>query len=235
MRNILGGSLFKWRNFVVVIMAMILPVSALADDVTAAILRNSGIGVLVNNNPAPVSVALFPDDLIETQKDAVARIEVTGSAAEITAESVVQFEGDELVLEHGGVSVYTARGLRVRVGCLTMTPVNPSIETQYEVIDREGRVTVHATKSDVYIDARSKNPKDVKKQTQSSRDIVREGEQQSREEKCGGAYNMANRAPGGIGALINSPYAIWTGAAGIGVLTCWVLCRTDNPASPAKP
>jgi hypothetical protein len=109
-------------------MAVVLPVSLAADETAAAMLRSSGSGVLVNRNPAPTSIALFPNDLIETPKNAVARIEVRGSTADINADTVVQFDGDELVLDHGSLSVSSTQGLRVRVGCLTVTPVNLSVD-----------------------------------------------------------------------------------------------------------
>ena len=73
-------------------MIAILPVSLPADDATAAMLRSNGVGVRVNENPAPASIALFADDLIETQKSAVARIEASGSTADINPETMVQFE-----------------------------------------------------------------------------------------------------------------------------------------------
>ena len=107
-------------------MIVILPVSLYADDTGAAMLR-SNAGVLLNKNPAPASSALFPDDLVETAKNSGARIEATGSTAEINPDTVVQFEGNELNLEHGSLSVNTSRGMKVRVGCLTVTPVNPSV------------------------------------------------------------------------------------------------------------
>jgi hypothetical protein len=113
-------------------MAFILPVSLAADETAAAMLRSSGSGVVVNRNPAPTSIALFPNDLIETPKNAVARIEVSGSTADINADTVEQFDGDELVLDHGSLSVSTTQGLRVRVGCLTVTPVNLSQWTRYQ-------------------------------------------------------------------------------------------------------
>lgn len=91
---------------------------------------------------------------MQVQNNAAARIESAGSAAEIDGETVLQFADDELALEHGSLSVYTSRGMRVRVGCLTVTPVNPSMETLYEVVDRDGTLTVHATRGDVYIDGR---------------------------------------------------------------------------------
>jgi hypothetical protein len=169
-------------------MAVALPVSLLADDLSGAMLYSYGTGVLVNKSAAAASLAIFSNDLIETQKGAVARIETTGSAADIHRETMVQFQGDELVLDHGALSVNTARGMRVRVGCLTMTPVNATDWTQFDVVDVNGKVTVHALKSDVYIDARSKNPQEVKRLSRSPRVLVRESEQKSRDEKCGGAY-----------------------------------------------
>lgn len=125
-------------------MAAILPVSLLADEVTAAMLRSNGAGVLLNKNSAPASTALLPDDLIETQPKAVARVEAIGSTADIHPETMVQFEGNELVLEHGSLSVNTSRGLRVRVGCLTVTPVKSAEWTHYDVVDIDGKVTVSA-------------------------------------------------------------------------------------------
>jgi len=216
-------------------MSVILPVSLVAQDSAAAMLRSNGVGVIVNRNPAQASVALFTDDLIEIQKNATARIEASGSAADINAETMVQFEGDELVLDHGSLSVNTSRGLRVRVGCLTVTPANPTEWTHYDVTDLDGKVKVSALKNDVNIDARSSTPQAAKQPEHSDRVTVREGEQKSREEKCGAAdIKLRPRIPG-IGAIMNSPYAIGGGIVGIGVLTCWALCRSGNPISPTDP
>ena len=215
-------------------MMAILPVSLMADDTGAAMLRSSG-SVLVNKNQALPASALFPDDLIETQQGAIARIEIAGSTAEISPDTVVQFEGDELVLEHGTVSVNTSRLLRVRVGCVTITPVNADW-THYDVKDMDGKITVSAQKSDVYLEARSSNPqKASQKATQpahSDRMIVREGEQKSREEKCGVAEvdHLAGR-----GAIMNSPYVQWPAGGVIVGLTWWALCNSDNPISPSAP
>jgi len=217
-------------------MAVLLPVSLFAQDVAGAMLHSSGNGVLVNENQIPASIALFPDDLVKTPKGALARIEATGSAAEIGPETIVQFQTGELVLDHGSVSVSTSRAMRVRVGCITVTPVHDAEWTQYEVVDVNGKVTVSALKNDVYIDARSKNFQQMKDKDRerSDRALVRESEQKTREEKCGGADIKGQPMPG-IGAAMNSPYAIWAGAAAIVGITCWALCRSDEPLSPAKP
>ena len=218
-------------------MMVILPVSLMADDTGAAMLRSSG-AVLVNKNPALPATALFPDDLIETQQGGIARIEVAGSTADISPDTVIQFEGDELVLEHGSVSVNTSRLLRVRVGCVTITPVNADW-THYDVKDADGKITVSALKSDVYLEARSSNPQKAhQKATQpahSDRMIVREGEQKSREEKCGVAEVKETDHLAGRGAIMNSPYVRWPAAGVIIGLTCWAVCNSDNPISPSAP
>jgi hypothetical protein len=217
-------------------MIAILPVSLLAQDTSAAMLRSNGIGTLVNKNPAPASTALFSNDLIETRKNAAARIEASGSTADISPETIVQFEGNELVLEHGSLSVDTSRGLRVRVGCVTVTPVNDAEWTHYDVTDLDGKVTVSALKKDVNIDARSGHPQQAGQPAHSSRVTVREGEQKSREERCGAADIKSPHAVAGVGAIMNSPWAIGAGVGGIVLLSCLgFFCRNDDPISPTKP
>jgi hypothetical protein len=93
---------------------------------------------------------------------------------------------------------------------------------------------VSALKSDVYLDARDKNSKEAKNSSQSNREIVREGEQKSRTEKCGVAYIKADRIPG-IGAMMNSIYAKVIAGTAVGVIACFGLCPGGDPISPDKP
>jgi hypothetical protein len=213
-------------------------VSLAAQEAAGAMLRSSTTGVSVNHNSAPSSIALYRGDLIETTKEGVARLEITGSSVDVAPETVTHFEGDEMVLDHGALSVDTSRGLRVRVNCITVTPVNDAMQTHYEVSDYNGRVTVSSMTHDTYIDERSKNEKQEKpvRQTDSShRSIVREGEQKSREEKCGAGYvNGATEAA--KGPLLDSVWARAIGAGGVAALTCWALCfQNSNPISPSNP
>jgi hypothetical protein len=105
-------------------MIVILPVSLLAQDTAAAMLRSNGIGVQVNKYLASASIARFPQDVIATQTTAVARIEASGPTADINSGSIVQFDINELRLERGSLSVDTSRGMRVKAGWVTVTPVN---------------------------------------------------------------------------------------------------------------
>lgn len=235
MRNAWGFILLRWRNLVSIPMTVLLPLSLSAQEVGGAILHSTGSGVFVNESAAPASIAVFPNDVVKTEKGDVARLQFTGSDAEINSETIVQFNPSELALDHGSLMVNTSRGVRVRVGCITVTPVRDNQWTNYQVLDVNGKITVSALKGDVYIGA---HPKNLQPMNERERDrnssLVHEGEQRSREENCGAA-NQRPTAPG-IGAALNSPYAIGAAAVGIGVMTCLGLfCHDDDPVSPAKP
>jgi hypothetical protein len=197
-------------------------------------LRSSSGAVLLNRNPAPASSALFSDDYIETQKDALARIEASGSAADINPETILEFEGDELVLEHGSISVNTSRRMRVRVGCLIIEPVGDDW-THYEVVDVDGKVNVSALKHDVNINERSKNLERVSKRGHSDRVTVREGQQKTRDDKCAAAEPQSHGPIAAEAAILNSIQAKVLGGAAVAALTCWALCHGDDPVSPKDP
>lgn len=212
-------------------MVAILPVSLAAQDSAGAILRSSGT-VQLNRNPAPPSSAIFPNDLVETRAKDLARIELPGTTVDINPETVVEFESDEIVLEHGSVSVNTARDFKVRVGCVLVIPV---IEdwTQYDVTDADGELTVAARKKDVNIDSRSSRTRSAKQSSKSDRVSVHEGEQKSREEKCGAAVPESGHIAA-AGGLLNSTIAKGAAIGAIGVLTCWAVCKGDDPVSPSN-
>jgi hypothetical protein len=225
-------NLFKWRQFILLPVIALLSAFMLADN-AGAVLRSDGSGVLVNRTPPPTSTVLFSGDLIETQQTAVARIEASGSAVNINSQTLVQFEGDELVLEHGGLSVNTTRGLRVRVGCLVVVPQNTADWTHYEVADVDGKVTVSAIKSNVDINSGG-SKLELVKHSPSIRLTVLEGEQKSRDDKCGAEKTLP--ASPADGPSLNSPWAVGAGAVGIGVLICFALCRGGvQPISPSQP
>jgi len=67
---------------------------------------------------------------------------------------MVQFEADELALDHGSLQLNTSREMRVRVGCITVVPVTSDL-TQYDVTDLNGKIKVVAYKNDVRIQYKS--------------------------------------------------------------------------------
>ncbi len=223
--------MLEWRKLVCGVMIVIVPASIFAQGTNRAMLHSSG-GVWLNGNPAPESSAIFADALIQTPRDHVARIDADGSTVTVQPDTIVQFEGDELVLDHGSLQLNTARKMRVRVSCVTVIPITED-RTQYDVTDVDGKVKVVAYKNDVRIHLQGGVTR-KSKMGASTDVIVREGEQATRDEHCAAPA----RALDGIdayGALLNNPWAVGAGVVAIGVLACVGLCHGDDPISPAKP
>jgi len=212
-------------------MVVVLPASLMAQSSGGAMLHNEG-GVWLNGNPAPNSSAIFPHDLVQTQKDNQAKIDTDGSTITVLSDTIVQFEGDELVLDHGSLQVNTSRAMRVRVNCMTVIPLTQEW-TRYDVIDVDGKVRVVASQSDVKIHYQGAVTRRAKGAGLS--DVtVHQGEQATREERCGAAARPAE-VINAKGAILNSVWAKGAGLTAIGLLTCWALCRGDDPISPDKP
>lgn len=230
-----GVCLAEWRKLIcgamiVIAITVILPASLLGQDFGRAMLHSDG-GAWLNGKPAPNSSAIFPHDLIETRKESNAKIDIDGSTVTIRPGTLVQFEGDELVLDHGGLQLNSARAMRVRVNCMTVIPITQDW-TRFDVMDANGNLTVAAYDNDVKIHYQETAVRQSKHA--ASPDVtVHRGEQITRDERC-----RAGSQPAPVdakGAILNSPWARGTGIVAIGILTCWALCRGDEPVSPAKP
>jgi hypothetical protein len=224
--------LLEWRKLVCGVMMFIVPVSLMGQDSARAMLHDDG-GVWLNGSPAPNSTAIFAQDLIQTQKGNRAKIDADGSTVMIDTETIVQFDGDELVLDHGGVQVNTLREMKVRVNCLMVVPLNEEW-TRYDVIDVDGRVTVAAHQNDVKIHYQGAAARRAKEGGPFSDVTVHQGEQVTREEHCGAAARPAD-VINANGPFLNSMWAKAAAGIAIGVVTCWALCRGDDPISPDKP
>jgi hypothetical protein len=229
-----AASQHRWfeSHHLVCLIVTSLAASLFAQDTASAMLRSNGTGVLVNKRVAPAAVALYSDDVIETQAT-VARIEGTGVTAEIYPVTVLQFENNELVLDHGSLSMNTNRGVKVRAGCVIITPANPGQWTEYNVTDVNGTVNVSGNKSDIYVESSSSNAQQAKQSMPSNRAVVHAGEQISRTEKCAaGAFP----APAAGKSVLNSPWFIAGGAAAIAGVVCWAVCFPSSaPVSPKGP
>lgn len=212
-------------------MIVVLPASLTAQSSTGAILR-SDTGVWLNGNVAPSSSAIFPNDLIQTQKDHNAKIDADGSTATVQPDTIVQFQGDELVLDHGGVQVNTSRGMKVRVNCTTVTPISQEW-TRFDVIDVDGKIRVVAYQNDVKIHSTGGEAR-RSKLVESSDSIVHQGEHASREERCGPAAKPAE-AVDGKAAFLNRTDVKVAGLAALSVIACIGLCHGDDPISPVVP
>src|ERR1700740_3586275 len=78
----------------------------------------------LNGNSVPTSSALFSGDLIRTTADSVAHINATGSTVLILNESLVQYVGNAVTLEHGGLRISTSKLMSTRAGGVTVSPAS---------------------------------------------------------------------------------------------------------------
>src|ERR1700745_2809202 len=115
------------------LMVVILPVSMFAADQASAMVYSHG-PALLNGNSIPRMSALFSGDLVQTNKDSVANINATGSSVLVLNDSLVQYEGQSVTLEHGGVTISTSKSLATHAGAVTVTPA-ATVWTEFEVRD----------------------------------------------------------------------------------------------------
>jgi hypothetical protein len=215
---------------IIIPIIVILPAPLLGQDAERAMLHSDG-GTSVNGKAAPNSSAIFLHDRIETRPESNAKIDAQGSTVTIRPGTVVVFDGDELILDHGGLQLNSARATKVRANCMTITPLSQDW-TRYDVSDANGKLTVSAYDNDVKIHIAGAVVRQSKHA--ASQDVtVHRGEQITRDERCRTGSEAASVDTSG--PILNSPWAIGTGAVAIGILTCWALCREPGPVSPDKP
>jgi hypothetical protein len=227
--------LLKWRKLICGALIFVLAASLIAQDLGRAMLHSDG-GAWLNGKPAPNSSAIFPHDLVQTRNESMAKVDIDGSTIAIQPGTLVQFEGDEFFLDHGSLQLNTARGMKVRVNCMTIIPQTQE-RTRYDVIEAAGKVMVVARDNDVRIHYRRLTARHSK-DTEASDVTVHRSEQVTRDERCGAEGQPVPLD--GDGPILNSPWAKGAGVTAIGILTCWALCRSgsvspDSPDSRDKP
>jgi hypothetical protein len=198
----------------------------------SAILHTQG-GVWVNGYEAKDSSAVFPGDVVETKPGSPANLTLDGATVLIQPESVAKLQSNLLELDHGGVAVGTSKSFKVKVKCLTVTPVINEW-TQYEVSDVNGNIQVAARKNDVNVEHETDRNKPSPVTESSHGTTVHEGEQKSfnESELCGAPAPIK-----GTNMSVN-PKWVAAGAAGTGIILCLVLCHggpSKTPVSSSTP
>jgi len=102
------------------IMVVVVPATLFAADSGAAMLYSNGTARL-NGSTLPRSSAIFPGDLVQTTADSVAKINAAGTSLMVLSDTLVQFEGKAVKLEHGGVAVSTSKAMATHAGQVTVT------------------------------------------------------------------------------------------------------------------
>jgi hypothetical protein len=186
--------------------------------------------------PRP-SAAIFAGDLLQTRSDSVANINAPGSTITVYSDSLVQFEGASLRIEHGGVTVSTSAGVATTAGDVKVVPASNSW-TEFNVSDVDGTVHIAANKGDLTISDNSGVATLAQGQEttrdEGSNDTDKNTDKNTKKKK--NKKPASGAPPAASGGALNSPIAIGVGAAVVaGGVATWVLIHNDNPASPTKP
>jgi len=225
----MGKSAF--RGLVSCVLMVLFPGSLFAADSNAAMLYTNG-AAWVNGAHVPRSASsIFSGDLLQTRSDSVANINEPGSSITVLADSMVQFQGASVDIQHGGVTVATSKEIYATAGDVKVAPAS-NAWTEFNVTDVDGTVRIVARKGDLTVS----DGKDVV--------TLAQGQDTTRDESSGtndkdnkrkNKRRQSGAVPAAGGGLMNSPVAIGIGAGAIIGVTTWVLVKNDNPASPAKP
>jgi hypothetical protein len=207
------------------IMVMVVPASLFAADSAAAMLYSNGTTWL-NGSSLPKSSAIFSGDRVQTTAGSVAKINASGSSLVVLSDSLVQFEGNAVKLEHGGVAVSTSKGMTTRAGDVAVIP-STGVWTQFDVTDVDGKVHIAARKGDVTIS----DPAGTMLLAQGQ-ETTRDESQPVPEEKKKKKRRAGGAVPVASGTILDSPVAIGIGGAAIVGVTTWVLIKGDEPVSP---
>ena len=213
-------------------MVVIFPAALFSADQPAAMLYSHGTALL-NGNTIARSSTIFPGDLVRTNVNSVANIDAIGSSVLVLNDSVVQYEGSALKLEHGGVTISTSKLLATRAGDVTVSPA-ASVWTEFDVRDVDGRVQITARKGDLTIsdDAGTTTLAQGQQTTREESQSQDNSQSQNKNKK---KRRAAGTAPGATGGILNSPVAVGIGGAAIVGVAAWALIQGDEPASPSKP
>jgi hypothetical protein len=157
---------------------------------------------------------------VQTKGGSMADINAHGSNVMIRPDSVVLYDGGGVTLEHGSVSVKTAKGLRTQTDDVTVSPTS-NAWTEFEVASLDGRVKVMALKGDVSVS------------DESGTNTLSQGQETTRSTKK--KRRNGGAAPAAGGSIMDSPIVVAVGAAAIGGMIVWVALQSPNPASPARP
>jgi hypothetical protein len=216
-----------FRRMVSCVLLLIVPASLFAADSGAAMLYADGAAWL-NGSHVPKSSAIFAGDLVQTRSDSAANIHAPGSSITILGDSLVQFEGTSLKVEHGGVSVSTSKGIATSAGDVRVAPVS-NAWTEFNVTDIDGTVRIAARKGDLTI-TDDNGTVTLAQGQETTRDEQSDQKDKKKDKKRG-----VGAAPAAGGGVLNSTIAVGVGAAAVGGITAWVLLHSDNPVSPATP
>lgn len=218
------------RGLVSCLLLILFPFSLFAADSNAAMLYTNGPAWVNGTHVPRPSSAIFNGDLLQTRSDSVANINQPGSTVRVLADSLVQFQGSSVNIDHGGVMVSTSTGMATTAGDVKVNPASNSW-TEFNVMDVDGTVHIAARKGNVNV-TDGKGTVMLAQGQETTRDESSDNSSDKNHKK--NRNRMAGAAPGASGGALNSPLAIGIGGAAVVGLTTWVLVKDDDPISPVK-
>jgi hypothetical protein len=219
MRTLTFRGVLSW------LLIMVMASPALAADSAAAMLYTNGTA-WINGGYIPKSSAIFAGDLVQTKSDSVANIKSSGTSVLVLSDSLIQYQGSAVKLEHGSLNVATSKSMAAQIGGLKVVPAGAAW-TEFEVRDTDGAVRIIARKGDVkLIDANGTST--LAEGQETTRDETSEKGKKKRDRGAGGAV------PGATGGILDSPTAIGIGIGVVGGITAWSLLHDDEPVSPKR-
>jgi len=216
------------RSMVSCLLLLIVPASLFAADSGAAMLYTNGAAWL-NGVHVPDSTAVFAGDMVQTRSDSAANIHAPGSSITVLGDSLVQFEGASLRVEHGGVAVATSKAIATTAGDVRVAPVS-NAWTEFNVTDTDGTVRISARKGNLTITDGNGTTTLAQGQETTRDEQSDQGENKKKDKK-----KQSGAAPAAAGGVFDSPVAVGVGGGAIIGLTTWVLLQSSNPVSPSKP
>lgn len=212
------------------LMVVIFPAALFAADQPSAMLYSHG-AALLNGSSILRSSAIFSGDLVQTNKDSVANINATGSTVLVLNDSLIQYEGSSVKLEHGGVRISTSKLLATHAGAVTVKPAG-SAWTEFDVRDVDGRVQIAARKGDLTVSDAAGTTTLAQGQETTRDESEPQNNKNNKKGKKGGGGAAA--APAATTGALDSPIAIGIATGAVAGVSAWALIQSDNPASPAK-
>lgn len=227
----MGKSAF--RKMVSCVLMCLFPASMFAADSSAAMLYTNGAAWVNGAHVPRTTSAIFTGDLLQTRFDSVANINESGSTITVLADSLVQFQGATVDIDHGGVTVSTTKGIAATAGDVKVTPASNSW-TEFNVVDTDGTVRIAARKGDLNV-FDGKETVLLAQGQETTKDESSGTDTSSTDGKKKNKKRAAGASPAAGGGILNSPIAVGVGAGAIIGVTTWVLIKTNNPASPSVP
>jgi hypothetical protein len=234
--SIKGRKAFLCLKVLSCTMAVIFPAALFAgENIPGAMLYTRG-GTTLNGKTVPRSSALFSGDLVQTSADSVANINATGTAVQILNDSLVQYDGSAVRLEHGGVTISSSKLMAIRAGNVTVSPA-AAVWTEFEVRDVDGTVQIAARKGDLTISDQTgtttlaQGDQTTRDESQSQADNQSQDQNQKKKKKKAAAGII----PGAAGGVFNDPVTLGISTGIVVGGTIWVLVQSGSPVSPVLP